>query len=355
MKQLTFFIFILLMISTACEELPVDTIYYDFGNSRGVFISNEGNFMYGNSSLTYYDKEKKKAFNQVFYARNNAPLGDVAQSLAFNGKTLFIMVNNSGRIYGIDPETAAYKGVITGLVSPRYMHFLNAEKAYVSDLYARKIWIVNPEKYTLSGSITLSDGSTNSARHASEQFLKVGNLIYVSCWSYDDYLLVIDPSADEVIDSIKVPLQPRDMVYDRFGKVWVLSDGGYEGSPAGFENPALSRIDPETRTIERIFRYRREEGIPSGLVLNRTSDTLLYIQQGIRQMAVKGTVLPGTAFIPPEGRLFFSLAIDPDTGEIYAADAIDYSQSGVVYRYSPGGKLVDSFRAGINPGAYWFN
>ena len=72
-------------------------------------------------------------------------------------------------------------------------------------------------------------------------------------------------------------------------------------------------------------------------------------------MSVKSWSLPGSAVIPSEGRLFFSLAVDPENGEIYAADAIDYAQDAMIYRYSPEGKLVDSFRAGINPGGYWFN
>jgi sugar lactone lactonase YvrE len=36
------------------------------------------------------------------------------------------------------------------------------------------------------------------------------------------------------------------------------------------------------------------------------------------------------------------------------ADAVDYSQSGTVYRYSADGKPIDQFRTGINPNGFAF-
>lgn len=339
----------------SCEEQPMEIIYHDFGKSKGVFITCEGNFMYGNASLSFYDKEKKQVYNQIFYSRNNAPLGDVAQSLFCDGKTLFIVVNNSGKIYGIDPETAAFRNVITGMTSPRYIHWVNPRKAYVSDLYARKIWIINPETFNLSGNINTSDGKLNSGKHTTEQFVQLGNRIFVSCWSYDEYLLVINPDTDLITDSLKVPVQPRGLVADRHGKIWALSDGGLEGTKIGFENPALTRIDPETMTIEQIYRFDRKNGIPSNLVINSTKDTLLYIYNGIWRMPVKSIKLPDKSFINANGRLFFSMVVDPELGEIYAADAIDYAQNALVYRYSASGAAIDSFSVGINPGGYWFN
>ena len=36
----------------------------------------------------------------------------------------------------------------------------------------------------------------------------------------------------------------------------------------------------------------------------------------------------------------------------YVADAIDYQQQGIVYRYSSEGELIDEFYVGIIPGAF---
>ena len=50
----------------------------------------------------------------------------------------------------------------------------------------------------------------------------------------------------------------------------------------------------------------------------------------------------------------YGISVDPYSGDIYVADAVDYSQSGVVYRYSPDGELADQFRVGINPNGFAF-
>jgi DNA-binding beta-propeller fold protein YncE len=330
----------------SCRKEPVETIYFDLDVENGVFIACEGNFMYGNGSLSFYHTEKKTITNQLFYARNNVPLGDVVQSLALKGNSLFIVVNNSGKIYVADARTIEYKGSITGLISPRYIHFVSDEKAYITDLYARYITIFNPLSLEITGKIDLEN-------HTSEQLVQIGKYVFSTAWSFGEYVLVIDSETDELVHKIKVPLQPRDMVIDKKEKIWVLSDGGFEGSIAGLQAPALTRIDSQTFTVEQIFRFNPGD-VAAGLEINSTGDTLFFMNRGVYKMPVASRQLPGSVFISEGDKRFYTLAVNPANDEIYVSDAIDYAQNAIVYRYSPSGNVIDSFKVGINPSYFLF-
>ena len=344
MNKLVKLLFLLFLFGS-CSDDPVETVFFDLDTRNGVFIACEGNFMYGNSSLSFYNKETGKASNQLFYARNNAPLGDVAQSLALQNNILYIVINNSGKIVAVDSKTVAFNGVITGLTSPRYIHFVSDEKAYVSDLYANHISIINPVTLEITGKIDLGN-------HTSEQMVQVENHVFVSSWSFDEYLLILDNETDAFINKIKVPFQPKEIMVDKNSKIWVLSQGSTEGFSQENILPALSRIDPVTFTIEQIYRFEEGE-LPAGLEMNNAKDTLFYINAGVCKMAVDSRHLPDSAFIKPK-KLFYSLGISPENDEVYISDAVDYTQNALIYRYSQRGELLDSFRVGINPSYFLF-
>ena len=265
---------------------------------HGLFITNEGNFQYGNATLSFYDTQTRKIDNEVFFRANDQKLGDVAQSMTMYGGLGWIVVNNSHVIFAIDPVTFKEVGRITNLTSPRYIHFLSDEKAYVT-----QIW---------------------------------------------------DTETDKVVDELVVGIQPTSLVMDKYDKMWTITDGGYEGSPYGHEAPSLYRIDAATFRIEKQFKFKFGDW-PSEVQLNGGRDTLYFINNDIWRMPVVADHVPVRPFLKYKQTKFYGLSIDPNTSEVYVADAIDYQQKGIVYRYSPEGELLDEFRVGIIPGAFcWY-
>lgn len=313
---------------------------------KGVFILNEGNFMYGNSSLSFYDPINRTIKNDLFYNVNGLPLGDVGQSMIMRGSKGYIVVNNSGKIYIIDSNTGKYTGKITGLTSPRYIYFVSNEKAYITDLYAGQIKIFNPETNIITDSVI------TTGHPSTEQMAQVGSLVFVTCWSYDNTVLVINTETDSIIKEIRTGKQPGGIVKDKLNKIWVLSDGGW-GKPGNNLTPYLQKIDPATFNIELTLEL--PAGVtPPRLAINGTGDTLTFQSKGIWKMPVNSDKLPETPLIPSNNRLFYALGIDPASSEIYFSDAIDYSQRGIVYRYSAQAARIDSFKTGIIPGYFCF-
>lgn len=315
----------------------------------GLFILCEGNFQYGNSSLSFYDPSANHVENEVFFRANGMKLGDVAQSMTIFDNKGWIVVNNSHVIFAIDLDTFREIGRIENLTSPRYIHFISDEKAYVSQLWDNRIFIINPKKYSITGYITIPGMNMESA--STEQMVSYGKFVFCSCWSYQNRIIKIDTETDQVVDELTVGIQPNSLVIDKNNKLWALTDGGYEGSPYGYEYPALFCIDPDSFSILKSFYFKLGDA-PSELQLNGRKDELFWINDDIWNMAIDADRLPSLPFLQYNDTKYYGLTVNPVNDEVYVADAIDHSQQGLIYRFSNSGKLIDEFYVGVSPGAF---
>lgn len=347
---------VLFLLAMLLSSLHTSCMKWEYGieeefatTGDGLFITCEGNFQYGNASLSYYDPTKRVVENDVFNRANAMKLGDVAQSMVIRDDVGWVVVNNSHVLFAIDVNTFKERGRITNLTSPRYIHFLSDEKAYVSQLWDNRIFIVNPKRYEIIGHIdcpnmTMESGST-------EQMVQYGKYVYVNCWSYQNRILKIDTETDSVVDELVVGIQPAALVLDKNNKLWTITDGGYEGSPYGYEPPSLYRIDAETFAIEKVYHFALGDNTGE-LQLNREGDMLYWLNDDVWAMSVDDENLPIRPFLQNRGTIYYGLTISPDNGDVYVADAIDYQQPGMIYRYSSDGVLLDEFYVGIIPGAF---
>ena len=335
---------------SSCMKWDYSDAVEEFNASgSGLFITNEGNFQYGNATLSYYDPATKTVQNEVFFRANGMKLGDVAQSMCIHDNKGWVVVNNSHVIFAIDLNTFKEVGRIENLTSPRYIHFLSDEKAYVTQLWDNRIFIINPKKYEITGYIQVPDMTMESG--STEQMVQYGKYVYCNCWSYQNRIIKIDTETDQVVDELKVGIQPTSLVMDCNNKMWTVTDGGYEGSPYGYEAPSLYRIDAETFSVEKQFRFRKGDS-PSEMQLNGTRDTLYWIDRDVWRMPVAGEQLPVRPFLEYKETKYYGLTVDPANGDVYVADAVDYQQQGVVYRYTAKGEPVDEFHVGVAPGAF---
>ena len=195
-----------------CGLLLAGCMKWDYGDTvedfnatgAGLFITNEGNFQYGNASLSYYDPETKQVQNEIFFRANGMKLGDVAQSMIIHDNKGWVVVNNSHVIFAIDLNTFKEVGRIENLTSPRYIHFLSDEKAYVTQLWDNRIFIINPRTYEIIGHIQVPDMTMESG--STEQMVQYGKYVYCNCWSYQNRIIKIDTETDQVVDELKLSL-----------------------------------------------------------------------------------------------------------------------------------------------------
>ena len=101
---------------------------------------------------------------------------------------------------------------------------------------------------------------------------------------------------------------------------------------------------------------------PQEVCINGAGDTVFFINKHIYYQPVLSDAEPKIIIKSPYDYSdkdayfggFYGLDVDPLSSEVYVADAIDYVQQGVVYRYSAKAEPIDTFKVGIIPGAFCF-
>ena len=354
-------------LAAACSNTdhgPGEESFSDTG--QGVFVLCEGNFNSGNSTLSYYNPETREVENGVFQRANDRRLGDTGQSIQLHGGVAYVAMENSGIIWGLDTATFRVRGQLTTgqtehMINPRYIHFLSDDKAYVTDLYSPYITVFNPRTFQYVGSISTRQ-QASFGYNSTEQMVAWGDRVFTNCWSYSNKILVIDTRRDEVCDSIVLSSwQPKSMAMDARGKLWVITDGGYSTDEDSFSDniPHLYRIDAATLAIELDQALDTDEANVQ-LATNPAGTVLYVINNDVYRMDISASHLPVRPFIEaPRGsngrrHYLYGIGVNPRNGEIYLADAVDYRQSGVVYRYAEDGTLLHQFRVGITPNSFAF-
>ena len=120
-KKYLFFVGALFLTLSSCvKDQPTEeeeSALITSGN--GVYIINEGNFQFGNASVSYYDVDTKTLKEDIYKTANSIALGDVAQSMAVLNNKAYIVVNNSSKIEVVNAQTFVSVATIAGLPSPR--------------------------------------------------------------------------------------------------------------------------------------------------------------------------------------------------------------------------------------------
>lgn len=338
-KNLLLVFFIVLAVSCIKnQDKPTGT----FLTGDGIFVLNEGNFMGGNGSLSYYSYDSSKIYNDLFSYTNDRPLGDVPYSMQLLNSLAYIVVNNSGKIEVINKSTLESVATIKNLISPRNISPVSSTKAYVTSMYSDSLIKLDLTSNSVSGYINL--------RRTSESIVIVGNKAYVAKWVGGNEIMVINTSTDQVTDSIEVGIEPESMVVDKNNTLWVLCNGGWTR-----ENFAeLISINTTTNDVDKRIVFPTKLASPSSLTIDGKGETLYYLETGVRKMSITDSALPSEPFIPSLGHTLYKIGINPENGDIFVTDAVDYSQSGHVYYYKSDGTQVSDLLADIIPGFMCF-
>ena len=336
--HLCFLVLIVGMVSCIKEPEKPDN---DFTPSESVHVAIlcEGNFMWNNAQLDVYMPDSNKLQSNVFEIVNNRPLGDVLQSGIIYGNTFWLVVNNSGLLLGLDPKSFKIKHQINISKSPRYAVGYKG-KLYVTDLESNAITQLDTQTFEIKTFKVLEN--PQGQRSGWTENITVYNDKIVAA-VYDGYLWVLNP-VDESIVRIESTKGSQLLEIDAENRLWVgVSDG---------DSSSLLKFNSNFKLETRI-------DFPKGNNLNRmcktvSGDSLWILISG--QLECRDLKNPSVAIhtvIPyTEG---YGLSVNPQNGDIYVSDAIDYISKGrVVVMNAKADSIKNSFYSGIIPSDFVF-
>ncbi len=332
----------IILMSCIKDKPSISTPQYNvsISGSHKVYITNEGNFMYNNASVTFYNPESKDLISNIFQVQNPGyTLGDVCQSIYKIGNTFYLVINNSGKVVIVNAEDFKVKQTMYGFLSPRYILPVSFSKGYVSDLYANKIAVVNLSTHSITSYIPCAGWT--------ERMVQFYNKVFVTNL-YKNYVYSIDVLSDQITDSIYVGKYASGIVLDKNEKLWVLTQGDHASNQVAH----LYRINPVSHQIEKQINFTANDS-PHHLIIDSKRENLFFINKDIYKMSINDNTLPSQYFISSNGRNFYSMAWSYFDDHLYVSDAMDYIQNSTIYRYDANAQLIHSFKAGINASDFW--
>jgi YVTN family beta-propeller protein len=313
-------------------------------SAKGVYILNEGTWGRGNSTLSYYDLESFKAYNDVYGTVNGVPIGDVGNQVVLRNDRGYIVVNNSDRIEIFDLATTRNVGTLSlgGGKSPRQMAFADDSIALLTASYDNSVLVLNVRSLSVLQRIPVGDNPEGIAITRGKAY--VAN----SGFGAGKTVSVIDVTGRSVLRTIPVGDNPNGVVVSEDGMVWVVCAGSYDFSNPANDTPAkLKVIDPVSdQVIDSVFigphAYALAIG-PDGRGYIAAATEVMTID--LRARRVVGTFQKG---------YYYSAGVEYVSGDVYLTDPKGFLGPGEVLVYAANGQLRNRFTAGVIPGSIAF-
>jgi YVTN family beta-propeller protein len=321
----------------------------------GVYVLSQGGITHNNSTLSFYSYISKATTPDIFSAANGRGLGDTGNDAKIYGSKMYITVNYSSTLEIVDAHTVKSIKQIKMADGgtdrqPRFVVF-DKGKAFVSS-YDGTVAVLDTATLTIDKYIKV--GRNPEQMVVSNGKLYVANSGGLDQSNPDKTVSVINLTSLTEIKKIDITsTNPINIAADAYGDIYVIAYG--TDYPA---KPTLTIIDNNTDAVKTTTDIDAGYGTP--FIVN--GDLAYYLTDAgkVKVYNVKTETVVKENFIT-DGTTFkvaFALSVNPATGEVYVADAIDYSSNGKLYIFDKNGKNENAAdkkgyltETGINPGA----
>lgn len=332
-----FSIVLLTLFISSCNKDKIGP-QYDKGSdkiegSSGFWIINEGNYNWGNTSISFYDADRKQISNLVYKAKQETPIGDVLQSMYFNDDSRFLIINNSHQIKMCSKEMDLINN-FNGFNSPRYMEHLSGSEFLVTSLEAKQIYKLNINTKEIQTFLTVNDWT--------EKIIRLNDMFIIEHKSFSD----INPADQQIfkVDTNGQMIKTLDIL-NPHSELTKINDSKFCFISQDESNSKLwiSDIDFNVQTFN----------IPEKVSQISYSNNFIYLAgENLWQFNMATSEFKTLRSL--KNKTIYGLS-SSDDGYIYISDAKDYVSSGDFLIYSTEtNTLIDSVKTSIIPSEIYF-
>ena len=292
--------------------------------ATSVIVVNEGNFMFGNGSISWTDLEQNTTSQEVFKSVNGFPLGDVPQSMIIEDSLGYVVVNNSGKIEIVTMPDFTSVATINGFTSPRQMAIVSEQPkiAWVTDLYADKIWEVNLDARQITGSIP-SVGW--------DEKIAVWKSLALVLNKKDSVINVFNIATKSKINTYQVSSGIVDFEFSNYAELMVVAKGG------------VYRIDLLLDGVYEEYAFNQER-TPLKMAQDTINDVTYFLDANVYRFQNGGL---DEVVSVPMGANFYGLSVN--SGNVYVTNSKDYVQPGESLKYDITFQDSIMYPTGVNP------
>lgn len=335
----------------------------DLTEELRAIVVNEGQFMYGTSSLTTLGVAGSVE-NDVFRRVNGRTMGDVAQSMTRIGNYYYVPLNNSRKVEVF--EVDSYQSVETMSIN------LNTIPMYIAHLGGDSIAVT--DQSSTNSKLMIMDINHGSSRDPlrrtvdldgrSFQTALIGNKLWVGgdrLWVFDRgniteagkrMLTYQDGRLIQTIDFSKI-------VVDKDGLVWVLSY--YIDNVTFQDRTFLLCIDPTTeQTIKEFDLTALKLNTWTSCIDISPDLTTIYFNTArkVYAMQADATVVPTTPLLDIEretSRTVYNMQVSKENTIFFCEVTYGSLSRADIIEHDPAtGEELQSFKAGIFPHFIYF-
>lgn len=324
----------------SCDDDSSDDVYTPKGEyDLGFIVCNEGNFGSPTASVSYISEDLLESANQVYSAVNsNATLGDVLQSITFDDKYAYLILNNSNKVEVVDRYT--FKKITTlteNINAPRFAE-VKDDKLYVSNSGSSSIGVYNLSDFSYNTSIQIEN--------TVEQIIIENDFMYVqnAAFGFGNGITVVDIKTNTVVKTLTTG-DGLNSMEEKDGILYAM------------HNLGVTKIN--TTTNEVIGEITLEGTLTSPSQIDVENDMIYFISGSkIYASSINSTEFSATPLIEtnvdgPSWYIGYGFAVE--NNKIFYSDVKGFSENSELLVYNLQGEFLKSVTTGIGTNNVYFN